>query len=96
MELSEQLTLLVDELLDAHDDTVQLASGLALSDWRWDAHLCYLRELRSVGREALASAWDCGLNAGRPRLVRQRQFRPNLQRRGARRCAPNGLGQGPA
>jgi hypothetical protein len=94
MEQSEQLTLLVDELLDAHDDTIRLASDLEL-DWRWDAHLCYLRELRRVGREALTSSWDCGLNAGRSRVVRQRQARPNLQRRGARRCAPHGLGEGP-
>jgi hypothetical protein len=94
MELSQQLTLLVDELLDAHDDTLRLAVDLVLDDWRWDAHVCYLRELSSAGREALASAWDCGPAAGRSRVLEQRQFRSNLQRRGARRCARNGHGEG--
>jgi hypothetical protein len=96
MELSQQLTLLADELLDAHDDTLRLAADLVFDDWRWDAHLCYLRELRRAGREALDSAWDCGRPAaGRSRVLAQRQFQSNLQRRGARRCARNGHGEGP-
>ena len=95
MELSEQLTLLVDELLDAHDDTVRLAGDFVVDDWRWDAHLCYLRELQREGREALTCASDCGPAAGRLRAVRQQPFRSNPQRRGARRCAPHGLGEGP-
>ena len=53
--LSEQLTLLLYELLDAHDDTTRLAADLAL-DERWQAHLGYLRDLQRLGREALAHA----------------------------------------
>ena len=49
------LAQLVYELLDAHDDTAQLASGFA-GDPRWDAHLDYLRNLQRVGREVLACA----------------------------------------
>jgi len=53
--ISQQLTLLVYELLDAHDDTARLAAYLA-SDVRWEAHLGYLRDLQRLGREALAPA----------------------------------------
>jgi hypothetical protein len=53
LELPQQLTLLVYELLDAHGDTARLAAGLAL-DQRWEAHLGYLRDLQRVGRETLA------------------------------------------
>jgi hypothetical protein len=52
---SELLTILVYELLDAHDDTVRLAADLALDD-RWEMHLSYLRDLQRAGREALAYA----------------------------------------
>jgi hypothetical protein len=55
MELPEHLVLLVDELIDAHDDTVRLAEECA-PDWRWEAHICYLRRLRRLGCEALAAA----------------------------------------
>jgi len=95
MELSEQLTLRVDELLDAHDDTLRLAADFVVDDWRWDAHLCYLRELQRAGREALACASDCGPSAGRLRPIYLQLVPSNLQRRGARRCAPHGLGEGP-
>jgi len=53
--ISQQLTLLVYELLDAHDDTVRLAADLT-PDVRWEVHLGYLRDLQRVGREALARA----------------------------------------
>jgi hypothetical protein len=53
--ISQQLTLLVYELLDAHDDTARLAADLA-SDVRWEAHVGYLRDLQRLGREALALA----------------------------------------
>jgi hypothetical protein len=53
--ISQQLTLLVYELLDAHDDTARLAAGLA-PDVRWEAHVGYLRDLQRLGREALALA----------------------------------------
>jgi hypothetical protein len=110
VKLSQQLTLLVDELLDAHEDTMRLSADLDLG-WRWQAHLCYLRELERLGREALAAA-----TADRPPAVfpsarrarrrlrshyvahgggNARQFRSNLPRRGERRCARNGLGEGP-
>jgi hypothetical protein len=44
---------LLYELLDAHYDTVRLASELA-SEPDWEAHLEYLRGLQRVGRETLA------------------------------------------
>jgi hypothetical protein len=44
---------LVYELLDAHDDTAQMASDLE-SDPLWQAHLDYLRALQRKGRETLA------------------------------------------
>ena len=51
----EQLTRLVYELLDAHDDTARIATGQHL-DARWQAHLSYLCDLQRVARELLASA----------------------------------------
>jgi hypothetical protein len=51
----EQLTRLVYELLDAHDDTARIATGQDL-DLRWQAHLSYLRDLQRVARELLAHA----------------------------------------
>jgi hypothetical protein len=50
---SEQLTWLIYELLDAHDDTARLADDLVW-DERWALHLEYLRDLQRVSREALA------------------------------------------
>ena len=110
MRLAEQLTLLVDELLDAHEDTMRLSAELELG-WRWQAHLCYLRELERLGREALAAATadrppkpfpSVPRAPGRPRShyarhasSHARQFRSNLPRRGERRCARNGHGEGP-
>jgi hypothetical protein len=49
----EQLTRLVYELLDAHDDTARIAAGQDLEP-RWQAHLSYLRDLQRVAREQLA------------------------------------------
>jgi hypothetical protein len=51
----EQLTRLVYELLDAHDDTARIATGQHL-DARWQAHLSYLCDLQRVARELLARA----------------------------------------
>ena len=51
----EQLTRLVYELLDAHDDTARIATGQDL-DPRWKAHLSYLRDLQRVAHELLAHA----------------------------------------
>ena len=51
----EQLTRLVYELLDAHDDTARLAVELVREE-RWQIHLNYLRDLQRVAREALAHA----------------------------------------
>jgi hypothetical protein len=53
--MSQRLTLLVNELLDAHDDTARLAADLA-PDVRWEVHLGYLRDLQRLGREMLALA----------------------------------------
>jgi hypothetical protein len=50
---ADYLAELVYELLDAHLDTISLASGMAESQ-RWAAHLDYLRGLQRVSREALA------------------------------------------
>jgi hypothetical protein len=50
--LPAELTELVYELLDAHDETAQLAEGLA--DIAWAFHLDYLRALQRRGREILA------------------------------------------
>jgi hypothetical protein len=47
-----ELTEFVYELLDAHDDTAQLADGLG--DLAWAFHLDYLRALQRKGREILA------------------------------------------
>jgi hypothetical protein len=49
---SAELSRLVYELLDAHDDTAQLASGHG--DLAWQLHLDYLRALQRKGRELLA------------------------------------------
>jgi hypothetical protein len=49
------LTRLVYELLDAHDDTARLAADLA-TDPRWQVHLDYLRDLQRHGRQSLARA----------------------------------------
>jgi hypothetical protein len=51
----EQLTRLVYELLDAHDDTARIATGQDL-DARWQAHLSYPRDLQRVVCELLARA----------------------------------------
>jgi hypothetical protein len=90
MHESKELTLIVEELLSAHDDTVRLANDLTVRDWHWEEHLCYLRDLTSLGRAALAAAADCGATARRSRS------RPVVRTRGARRCARNGHGEGPA
>jgi hypothetical protein len=50
-----ELTGLVYELLDAHDDTARMAATLS-PDPEWDGHLDYLRHLQRVGRELLAAA----------------------------------------
>ena len=44
---------LMQELLDAHCDTVCLSETPA-SDLEWMAHLEYLKDLRRVGQRALA------------------------------------------
>ncbi len=54
-ETCEQLTGLVYELPDAHDDTARIATGQNL-DAHWQAHLGYLRDLQRVAREVLARA----------------------------------------
>ena len=51
----DQLSRLVYELLDAHDDTARIVTGQDL-DLRWQAHLSYLRDLQRVAREMLARA----------------------------------------
>jgi hypothetical protein len=49
------LVSLVYELLDAHADTLALASDPA-DEIRWAAHLEYLRALQRAGQEVLAHA----------------------------------------
>jgi hypothetical protein len=53
--ISEQLTQLVYELLDAHEDTARLVDEIE-SESAWALHLDYLRELQRVGREVLGRA----------------------------------------
>jgi Na+/phosphate symporter len=53
--ISEELTQLVYELLDAHEDTARLAEEAA-SEAAWALHLDYLRDLQRVGREVLGKA----------------------------------------
>ena len=53
MAAMDYLGTLVYELLDAHQDTMRLASEL-LDEERWAAHLDYLRDLQRVSREGLA------------------------------------------
>jgi hypothetical protein len=48
-----QLAELVYELLDAHVDTLRLATEAHYTQ-AWAAHLDYLRDLQRVGRETLA------------------------------------------
>jgi hypothetical protein len=55
---------LVYELLDAHQDTMQLARDGA-DAFGWEAHIDYLRRLQRVGREALARSTE-RLTAGAP------------------------------
>lgn len=45
---------LIYELLDAHDDTSQLASAMGELEPAWRAHLEYLRALQRKAREAVA------------------------------------------
>ena len=52
--LPGEVTELVYELLDAHDDTARLASGLG--DLAWELHLEYLRGLQRGARAILARA----------------------------------------
>lgn len=52
-----QLVALIYELLDAHADTAELATGLA-DDPRWAAHVDYLRALQRTGRAVLARMPD--------------------------------------
>ena len=51
--LLAQLTQLIDELLDAHCDTVCIASELS-DGAEWRAHIDYLRDLQRVGQRTLA------------------------------------------
>jgi hypothetical protein len=52
---TDELTRLVYELLDAHDDTARLAAGVE-DEPRWAAHLDYLRRLQRLGRAVVARA----------------------------------------
>jgi hypothetical protein len=51
--LNERLVRLVDELTDAHEDTVRLAHEPA-TVLEWQVHLDYLRALQRLARETLA------------------------------------------
>ncbi len=61
---SVHLVDLVYELLDAHQDTMQLAQDGA-GAFGWEVHLDYLRRLQRVGREALARTLTTDQPAGR-------------------------------
>ena len=51
--ITERLSELTEELLDAHCDTVCLAEALPAGP-AWAAHLAYLRDLQRVGQRTLA------------------------------------------
>jgi hypothetical protein len=89
-EAAEQLTPLVEELLWALDDAARLAADTCV-DWRWEVQLGYLRDLQRLGRETLAFV-AADAPCTRPPL----KIRSSGPRRGPRRCARNGHGEGPA
>jgi hypothetical protein len=62
-----EVVALIYELLDAHNDTAQLADELP-SDPCWEAHLDYLRALQREGRATLArmSLEGCARHRHRP------------------------------
>jgi hypothetical protein len=112
LETSEQLVLLVDELLGALDDTARLAADLS-ADWHWQVEVGYLRDLQRLGRETLAAvSADESPSRAVPSVRRAparpcsrgrahgagaaRTVRSNVTRRGPRRCARNGHDEGPA
>jgi hypothetical protein len=90
LDASEQLALLVEELLGALDDTARLAADLS-PDWHWQVQLGYLRDLQRLGRETLASAV-----ADEPRTHVTLRSRSRVPRRRERRCGCNGHGEGSA
>jgi hypothetical protein len=67
-QVSDKLTELVYEMLDAHDDTARLAAEEFAYDERWQAHLAYLKDLQRVGREMLAQAPNSAEPRQRPRM----------------------------
>jgi hypothetical protein len=111
LETSEQLTVLIDELLGALDDSARLAADLCV-DWRWQVQLAYLRDLQRLGRETLAAAADEPCTNALPpaRSMPTRLCSPgrahragaawgsqsSVRSRGARRCARHGHDEGPA
>jgi hypothetical protein len=50
---ASEMTVLIYELLDAHDDTARLVSEMA-SERVWELHLDYIRDLQRAGRAMLA------------------------------------------
>jgi hypothetical protein len=44
---------LLSELIDAHVDTVELATRFS-TDAAWSAHIAYIRDLQRLGKETLA------------------------------------------
>jgi hypothetical protein len=90
LDASEQLALLVEELLGALDDTARLAAALS-PDWHWQVQLDYLCDLQRLGRETLASA-----AADEPRTHVTLRSGSSVPRRGARRCTRHGHGEGAA
>ncbi len=50
---ANELALLVDELTEALEETVRLATGPA-APVEWEIHLDYLRAMQRVARETLA------------------------------------------
>ncbi|MGN6188903.1 MAG: hypothetical protein ACTHOE_08390 [Conexibacter sp.] len=49
------LVPLVEELADAHEDTVRMATAPATAP-EWEVHLDYLRALQRLARETIAHA----------------------------------------
>lgn len=62
--VTRRLTQLAEELLDAHCDTVCIASEVATAP-DWIAHVEYLKDLQRVGQRTLADLAGSGATADR-------------------------------
>ena len=62
--LQADLTALIQELVDAHYDTIEIALDTGSNMADWEPHLAYLRELSRAARGVLAAAGDSASSTG--------------------------------